>query len=80
MIKKLKMSIIKLIILHLIYIDFIIKINIQIIMINSTLYNTLFIVSIIQNLILKIRYKNKDENLNLSNSYILLPKKIVFEK
>lgn len=67
MIKKLKMSIIKLIILHFIYIDFIIKINIQIIMINSTLYNTLFIVSIIQNLILKIRYKNKDENLNLSN-------------
>ena len=61
------MSIIKLIILHFIYIDFIIKINIQIIMINSTLYNTLFIVSIIQNLILKIRYKNKDENLNLSN-------------
>ena len=48
------MSIIKLIILHFIYIDFIIKINIQIIMINSTLYNTLFIVSIIQNLILKI--------------------------
>ena len=80
MIKKLKMSIIKLIILHFIYIDFIIKINIQIIMINSTLYNTLFIVSIIQNLILKIRYKNKDENLNLSNSYVLLPKKIVFEK
>ena len=67
MIKKLKMSIIKLIILHFIYIDFIIKINIQIIMINSTLYNTLFIVSFIQNLILKIRYKNKDENLNLSN-------------
>ena len=54
LIKKLKMSIIKLIILHFIYIDFIIKINIQIIMINSTLYNTLFIVSIIQNLILKI--------------------------